>query len=231
MDLFDNAGITLTEVNQPDLKNWANYFSQNDSNKIDEIMTTVNNLRQNTTIYPEQENILKVFKEIHPDNLKVVIIGQDPYHDGNATGIAFGCKNNVSPSLKKIWEAILSNTDKKTIVNDIQLQYLVLQGVMLLNTTLTVEKGQPNSHHYLGWEEIIRNFIKSLAAKKNGLIFMLWGKYAQGFSSLIDNKKHLVLEASHPASAAYNKTKWNCYHFYLANEYLISNNKLPIKWR
>lgn len=233
MDLFSSANVSTVNNPLPDLDNWTDYFSQASLDVIHRAMQQVEKLReQGVTVYPEQQDILRIFREIHPDNLKVVILGQDPYHDGNATGYAFAVKKSMTPSLRKIWECIQEtcpSTGKVEAKPD--LQYLVDQGVMLLNTVLTVEAGKPHSHKHLGWETAIANFLKTLSFKKKGIIFMLWGKYAQTLGRVIEPEGNYIYHASHPASASYNNTKWKHLNFEKATFRLMGMNKDVIKWR
>ena len=190
---------------------------------------------ETTTVFPEKQNIFKAFFLTKLDNLKVVILGQDPYYNGNANGYAFGCKQNVSASLLHILKSIRSNTDaeilmKKEPKNDASLKYLVEQGVFLLNTILTVRAGQPESHANIGWQPFTTEIIGIISDKRENIVFMLWGAYAKAYKPLIDSKKHLILEWSHPASAAHNNSEWNCTHFKECNEYLQNKNITPINW-
>lgn len=181
-------------------------------------------------IYPERENVFRIFRRLLPKHIKVVILGQDPYHNGNANGFAFGCNNDISPSLNIITKSILKNykgEHNKKFKRD--LEYLVEQGVFLCNTRLTVDQGTPMSHSGIGWEQFTREWILSLQTHQN-IVWMLWGSEAKKFKKFITNKSHLVLEHTHPAYAAHTNTAWNCTHFQTCNNYLESKNQKSIKW-
>ena len=191
------------------------------------------------TVYPDKKDVFRAFKATNPKRLKVVIIGQDPYHDGNATGLAFDCKNEISPSLSVIASTI-ANTyvqrEKIEIKNpdnvsfEITLENWAEQGVLLLNTKLTVEKGQPNSHSGMGWEQFAYEVIKGINERYTDIVFLLWGSFAISFKDFVDTQKHLVITSEHPAFAARHNMYWNTNCFYGANDYLIKKGKKPIKW-
>jgi len=233
MDLFSSADVKTTESPHPDLDNWVDYFSQTSLDVIRKAMSDVEEMRKGgVVVYPEQQDILRIFREIHPDKLRIVILGQDPYHDGNATGYAFAVKKHMTPSLRKIWQTIQATCPLTGEVNaNPNLQYLVDQGVMLLNTVLTVEAGKPHSHKHLGWETAIANFLKTLSFKRKGIIFMLWGKYAQTLGRVIEPEGNYILTASHPASASYNNTQWKHENFIEADLKCMRMGLPTIKWR
>lgn len=213
-----------------EFKEWTDYFTEEMMEEVSIILSTVNYLRDGKTIYPNQEDILKIFKDLHPNDVKIIIIGQDPYHDGNATGYAFACKKSLSPSLEQIWNSF---RPFKKVCNNAQadLKYLVEQGVMLLNTTLTVVAGKPFSHQNIGWQRIIIKFIKNFSNAKKGIVFMLWGGYAKQLEKHIDSNKHYILKDVHPVYASRSNIKWNCNHFNFANLYLKKKNLKQINWR
>lgn len=192
---------------------------------------------KNKKIYPNRDNIFKCFKLTKPKNLKVVILGQDPYFDGTAIGLAFGNKINssrLSPSLSKILERIEKDFNTLKIDEDITLSTWAEQGVLLLNTALTVEHGMPNSHKK-PWEAFTKFIIKHIAQSFPGTIFMMWGKQAQEYE-VIDgydlNKTCYVLKAEHPSYAARQNRVWNCNNFLEANKIIkVSNGKeFCIEW-
>ncbi len=215
------------------LDQWSNILSEDAINKALNIYERVERIRQSgVCIYPNSEDVFKVFELLTPIQVKVVILGQDPYYDGNATGVAFACKNQFTPSFKTIWNTIKETTEKQYEgIIDSSLLHLVNQGVFLLNTILTISNNTPLSHKYLEWEKFTARVIYDLSRTRSNIVFMLWGSYARRYKKYIDSSKHLILEHSHPASSSYNNSQWNCNHFIKANEYLKQFNKEPIKWR
>lgn len=205
----------------------------------------VRNSRYKAEVFPETPRIFQAFKQPF-DKIKVVIIGQDPYHNGNADGLAFSCRLSLSPSLKMILEAIwydeckaIQNPTNLTTMNmylgnrnNWNLNYLAEQGVFLFNPTLTVERGKPNSHKGL-WTPFSDAVIKALSSKEK-LVWMLWGNEAkESVQKSIDDSttsQHLILTNEHPAAAAYRKENWKCDHFTKCNQYLVENNLNEIEW-
>jgi len=178
-------------------------------------------------IYPATHTVFRAFKEIPFEDVRVVILGMDPYHDGSATGIAFDNPKNgkISPSLRNILKEIEEDTGKPSIGFDNSssyLEHLPSQGVLLLNTALTVEKGNPGSHLDT-WKSFTYNVIKALS-KKEKLIWVLWGKKAQKFKPNI-NPKHIIIESAHPSPFSYRLFK-GCKCFTQVNDKLAK----PIIW-
>jgi len=182
-------------------------------------------------IYPPNKKTFSCLNLSPLDSTKVVIIGQDPYHgDGQANGLAFAVEQGIEipPSLKNIYKEIeldLGNLSP----NNGDLSFLAKQGVVLLNSVLTVEKGSPGSHSGKGWEKFTDKII-SILNTKDDLVFMLWGNYAQKKGSIIDSKKHRVLKAPHPSPLSAHRGFFGCKHFSKANEFLITKGKSPIVW-
>ncbi|PRM99660.1 uracil-DNA glycosylase [Aliarcobacter cryaerophilus] len=188
---------------------------------------------ETTTVFPEKQNIFKAFFLTKLDNLKVVILGQDPYHGfGQAQGLAFSTPANIKnpPSMQNILKEIQSDLDKKSICEDGDLTPWAKQGVMLLNTILTVEEVKPKSHHNLGWEVFTDNIIKYISDKKENIIFILWGSPAISKTKLIDRKKHHILTAPHPSPLSSYRGFFGCKHFSQTNDILKSLNKEAIIW-
>ena len=180
--------------------------------------------------YPPKDLILHALNNI--ENTKVIIIGQDPYHGHNqAHGLAFSTLDtNIPPSLKNIFKE-LNNDLNIEIPNHGNLTKWQEQGVLLLNTILTVRKHQPNSHNNKGWEQFSNNIISELSNNKENLVFILWGSQAHKTEKLIDTNKHLILKSGHPSPLSANQGKWfNNKHFSKTNQYLIENNITPIDW-
>jgi len=193
---------------------------------------TIKSAYLNKSVFPASQNIFKAFKLCPFDSIKVVILGQDPYHGpGQAQGLCFSVPNETSipPSLKNIYKEI--QTDIGTpIPKSGNIERWAKQGVLLLNATLTVENGQAGSHQKLGWEIFTDATIKKISDKKEHVVFLLWGKYAQAKSSLIDEKKHLVLKAPHPSPLSAHTGFFGCRHFSKTNQYLKENYLKEIEW-
>ena len=185
------------------------------------------------TIYPLGSQIFNAFEFTPFNEVKVVILGQDPYHGaGQAHGLCFSVNKNVAvpPSLKNIYKELQTDMEGYTAPNHGDLSHWAKQGVLLLNATLTVEKDKAGSHQGKGWEQFTDAVIKQLSTQKEKLVFILWGKFAQSKATLINTQKHLVLMAAHPSPfSAYNGFL-GCKHFSKTNAYLIANNLTPISW-
>ncbi|MBU1151646.1 uracil-DNA glycosylase [Patescibacteria group bacterium] len=183
---------------------------------------------KNKTVYPSPKNIFAAFNYCPLDEVKVVILGQDPYHGPKqAHGLCFSVPEGVQtpPSLINIYKEIqesLGGIHHK----DGYLEGWAEQGVFLLNATLTVVAHRAGSHQKKGWETFTDAVVKTISDKREGVVFMLWGNYARSKRDLIDSKKHLILEAPHPSPLSANRGFFGCGHFKKANEYL----KEPIKW-
>ena len=193
----------------------------------------INKRYETTTVFPEKQNIFKAFSLTKLDNLKVVILGQDPYHGfGQAQGLAFSTPANIKnpPSMQNILKEIQSDLGKKSICEDGDLTPWAKQGVLLLNTILTVEEAKPKSHHNLGWEVFTDNIIKYISDNCEDTIFILWGSPAISKTKLIDRKKHHILTAPHPSPLSSYRGFFGCKHFSQTNDILKSLNKEPIIW-
>ena len=193
----------------------------------------INKRYKTTTVFPEKQNIFKAFSLTKLDNLKVVILGQDPYHGfGQAQGLAFSTPANIKnpPSMQNILKEIHSDLGKKSFCEDGDLTSWAKQGVMLLNTILTVEEGNPKSHHSLGWEVFTDNIIKYISDNCEDTIFILWGSPAISKTKLIDRKKHHILTAPHPSPLSSYRGFFGCKHFSQTNDILKSLNKEAIIW-
>jgi uracil-DNA glycosylase len=180
--------------------------------------------------FPPKDLILNSLTNLQ--NTKVVIIGQDPYHGHNqAHGLAFSTLDTtIPPSLKNIFKE-LHNDLNIEIPNHGNLTKWHNQGVLLLNTILTVRKHQPLSHKNAGWEQFTNNIISELSNTKKNLVFILWGSQAHKMQKLIDSTKHLILKSGHPSPLSANQGKWfNNKHFSKTNQYLIENMITPIDW-
>lgn len=183
-------------------------------------------------IFPKGSNIFKAFELTPFEAVKVVILGQDPYHgDGQAHGLCFSVPKGVAkpPSLQNIFKEINQDTGI-SIPNHGNLEKWARQGVFLLNATLTVRKQSPGSHQNQGWETFTDEVIKAISLQKTGVVFLLWGKYAQNKIPLIDSSKHLILTATHPSPMSVFRGFFGCKHFSKTNDYLKKNNQTTIDW-
>lgn len=184
-------------------------------------------------IYPSGARIFAAFDAVGLDSVKVVILGQDPYPGvGQANGLAFSVNKGVPVprSLVNIFKEI--EVEYGTVyAQDGDLSRWAKQGVLLLNSTLTVERGVPTSHQGKGWEEFTDAVIRTLNEKRDGLVYMLWGNYAIKKGQLIDRNRHLVLTSVHPSPLSASRGFFGNNHFRLANEYLIKAGQKPIDWR
>lgn len=183
-------------------------------------------------IYPKGSEFFNAFNSTSFEQVKVVILGQDPYHGpGQAHGLCFSVNHGIQipPSLVNIYKEIESDLGIKP-ANNGYLQHWAQQGVLLLNSVLTVERGRAASHQGKGWEEFTDQAIAQLNEHRQGLVFMLWGSYAQRKGQFIDQQKHLVLKAPHPSPLSAHRGFFGCRHFSKANEYLQSQGMEPIDW-
>ena len=183
-------------------------------------------------IYPPGKDIFKAFELCPLDKVKVVILGQDPYHGyGQAMGLSFSVPQGVQapPSLKNIFKEIESDLGI-TMSGSPDLRPWAEQGVLLLNSVLTVRAAQPASHSRIGWQTFTDAVIKLISDRCDGVVFLLWGNYARSKAGLIDTSRHHVLEAAHPSPLA-KGAFFGCRHFSRTNGILVSEGKSPIDWR
>lgn len=186
----------------------------------------------NRTIYPPGALIFNAFNTTPFDNVKVVILGQDPYHGpGQAHGLCFSVSDGVPPppSLVNIFKELQSDVGV-AIPDHGNLTKWAEQGVLLLNASLTVRAAEPMSHSQIGWAEFTDNVIKKISEEKENVVFILWGKFAGAKQVLIDETKHLVLKAAHPSPLSAYSGFFGCRHFSKANDYLMRNGKDPVNW-
>lgn len=183
-------------------------------------------------IYPPGPSIFNAFNQTPFDKVKVVILGQDPYHGkGQAHGLCFSVQHGIKPppSLVNIYKEIYSDLNLP-IPNHGNLEQWAQQGVFLLNAILTVEAAKPASHRNIGWETFTDAVIKILSEQKKGLVFLLWGKFAQDKAMLIDSGKHHILTAPHPSPYSANSGFFGCKHFSKTNEILQKKGLEPVNW-
>lgn len=187
---------------------------------------------QSHVVYPPGKEIFRAFEECDFSNVKVVILGQDPYHGpGQANGLCFSVHDGVRvpPSLVNIFKEIKADLGK-AIPTSGELERWAEQGVLLLNATLTVRAGSPGSHQNKGWETFTDAVIKKVSDDKQNVVFLLWGAYAQKKGEIIDRNKHLVLMSAHPSPFSADRGFFGCKHFSKANAYLKSKGLKEIEW-
>ncbi|PIT96651.1 uracil-DNA glycosylase [Candidatus Campbellbacteria bacterium CG10_big_fil_rev_8_21_14_0_10_35_52] len=191
-------------------------------------------LESGVILYPPPKQIFNAFNLTPFDKVKVVILGQDPYHGrGQAHGLSFSVPDSVNlpPSLINIFKEIESDLAvKQPKTKNGNLEGWAKQGVLLLNAILTVRANSPASHRNLGWEKLTNAAIKALSDKRENIVFLLWGKFAQEKENLIDGGKHLVLKAPHPSPFSASSGFFGCKHFSKTNAYFLKTGQTPIGW-
>lgn len=204
-----------------------------DTPHFQELSLFVKNEYLSKKVYPHPKNLFKAFELTPFSKVSVVILGQDPYHgDGQAMGLSFSVPKGVAvpPSLKNIYKEIEQGIGIKKDFTDGNLEPWATQGVFLLNAILSVVASSPASHQGKGWEAFTDTVIKSISDGHEHVVFMLWGNFARSKKNLIDETKHLVLEAPHPSPFSAYTGFFGCKHFSLCNTYLANNNKKEISW-
>ncbi len=183
-------------------------------------------------IYPAPKNIFNAFNLCPFDSVRVVIIGQDPYHEpGQAHGLCFSVPDGITPppSLVNIYKEIETDLGRPSTTHG-DLTHWAEQGVLLLNSTLTVAAHLAASHAGRGWEQFTDAVIRAIATQKSGVVYMLWGSYAQKKAEFVDANKNLILKSVHPSPLSAYRGFFGCHHFSKANEYLVANGQKPIDW-
>lgn len=196
------------------------------------LFSWLNSEYSSKTVFPPKEKVFNALNFVAPENIKVVIVGQDPYHTmGQADGLAFSCNNGTpQPSLKNIYKEISSDLNIEMSAST-DLTSWAKQGVVLLNTSLTVVEHLPASHSNELWHTFTKEIIKIINEMNQPIVFLLWGNHAKSFLPLLNNPNHLVLTASHPSPfSAYNGF-FGCKHFSKCNEFLIKHDLHPIDWK
>ncbi len=244
MNLFANDTKELLEKYMEE--GWAEALSNHlNADVFTKVREDIGKARRgNNTIFPSQGEVFRALKYPFKD-VKVVMIGQDPYHNGNADGLAFSCKTSLSPSLKQILGCMYKDWVRENSMpyvpemlkgylnkpQNIKLDYLAEQGVLLYNPTLTVQQGFPGSHKGL-WTDFTKAVFQALSTKRH-LIWMIWGNDARDAVRAaipLTNQNHLYLNAMHPAAASHQGITWTCDHFFKANEWLKDRQLTPINW-
>jgi uracil-DNA glycosylase len=195
-------------------------------------MDIINHEYDTKTIYPPKEDIFAALKNTSYKDVKVVIVGQDPYHgEGEAMGLSFSVHDGIKlpPSLKNIYKELEDDLGIKPVASG-DLTKWTKQGVLLLNATLTVIKDTPNSHSKLGWDKFTDYVIKKINAKDKPVVFILWGNFARSKKVFITNPKHLVIESAHPSPFSARNGFFGSKPFSKTNNFLIKNNIKPIDW-
>ena len=214
-------------------KNWEYFLKESD---IEKPLLSIKSLLEKEKklgkeIFPRTDNIFRALELVSPEDVKVVVVGQDPYHNINqANGLAFSVnKNNtIPPSLKNIYREIKRDLNSETLQNG-DLTQIAKQGVLFLNSVLTVEAHKPGSHLNIGWQEITDSIISLLSSEKN-IVFMLWGNFAQLKEKFIDLNSNLVLKTSHPSPLSAYRGFIGSRPFSKCNKFLKSKGKKIIDW-
>ncbi|WJG11324.1 uracil-DNA glycosylase [Aliiglaciecola sp. LCG003] len=219
MTVSDWQTELAAEQNQP-------YFQQ--------LMQRVERERtEGKVIFPPADAVFNAFDSTPFEQVKVVIIGQDPYHgSGQAHGLSFSVKNGVKipPSLRNIFKELETDIAGFSTPTHGNLQGWAQQGVLLLNTVLTVEQGKAHSHARYGWEDFTAHVIQRLSQHRQNLVFMLWGSHAQKKGQIIDQKKHHILTAPHPSPLSAHRGFLGCQHFSKTNRLLLAQGDTPVDW-
>lgn len=208
-------------------------YSEFDKPYFREMSKFLHEAYETKTIYPPKREVFSSFINCDLDKVKVVIIGQDPYHQpGQACGMCFAVKPGVPlpPSLVNIYREISDDLHVPMSNNGYLLRW-ERQGVLLLNSVLTVEESKPNSHRQIGWMTFTDNVLKLLNSQDQPMVFMLWGNNAKSKQALLDNPKHLILTAAHPSPLSAYNGFFGCRHFSKANAYLKQHGLTEIDWR
>lgn len=222
-------------------KEWLDFLNMTPflKKKLYSLLCKIQKMRETIIIYPPETSMMAWSYLCSPQDIKVIILGQDPYHRGQATGLAFSVFKNIPipPSLKNIYSELARTNQNFQVPTHGCLEQWAGQGVLLLNTILTVEKGKAGSHSALGWVWFTNYIISSLSDKLINCVFLLWGSKAIEKASLVDSQRHLVLKAQHPSPLAVrskNHSLWSpfigCNHFNQANIYLVQHNRGAVDW-
>ena len=225
--------LTKLEIEKLIPQNWLELLKEElDQISFEILLSKLNHSLKTNQLLPPINQVFSIYHQLTLKQIKVLILGQDPYHGiGQAHGLSFSIENNIKlpPSLVNIFKEI--NDDLGIDNSSGNLMNWVNQGVFLLNSVLTVEKGLPNSHENIGWEKITDKTIDLISNHNEHIVFMLWGSKAQKKESLIDHEKHLILKTSHPSPLSCYRGFSGCKHFSKANAYLKQFHGTEINWR
>lgn len=218
------------------INTWEELFEKiKEKDYAKKINTILNQEYATHTIFPPRNMMFNAFKYTPLKKVKVVIIGQDPYHEDNqAMGLSFSVPKGVAlpPSLINIFKEIENNFGYKMNYSNGDLTYLAKQGVLLLNTILTVRKSIPLSHQKIGYDLFVQDILKAIDEQDQPIVFLLWGNYARGLKKYLHNPNHLILESTHPSPLSANRGGFfNQNHFLKANNYLVNHGLKPINWQ
>ncbi|EHY6183271.1 uracil-DNA glycosylase [Escherichia coli] len=200
---------------------------------LNTLQTVASERQSGVTIYPPQKDVFNAFRFTELGDVKVVILGQDPYHGpGQAHGLAFSVRPGIAtpPSLLNMYKELENTIPGFTRPNHGYLESWARQGVLLLNTVLTVRAGQAHSHASLGWETFTDKVISLINQHREGVVFLLWGSHAQKKGAIIDKQRHHILKAPHPSPLSAHRGFFGCNHFMLANQWLEQRGEKPIDW-
>lgn len=213
---------------------WETFFKEEEQKDYyKDLMKSIEKAYSTTTVFPPKDKIFNAFSLTPLSNLKVVILGQDPYHGvEQAQGLAFSTPMNIKnpPSMRNILKEIEEDLKTKSTCEDGDLNPWAKDGVLLINAILTVEESKPKSHHKLGWETFTDNLIKFISANTKDIIFILWGSSAIKKEKIIDTSKHHILKGVHPSPLSAYRGFFGCKHFSKTNEILKRIRKDEIKW-
>ncbi|WP_396164686.1 uracil-DNA glycosylase [Flavobacterium sp.] len=222
--LYDNIDLSWKSFFKDEIQ--KDYFTK--------LMQEVENEYESSVCFPPKDLIFNAFDKCNLNGLKVVIIGQDPYHGaGEANGLCFSVNDGIKipPSLRNIFAEINADFDSIFLPTNGNLERWAQQGILLLNASLTVRKDEANSHKHLKWNIFTDNVINYISDNCNNIVFLLWGSFAQKKGNKINREKHLVLECGHPSPLSANRGFWfGNKHFSQTNTYLKSIEKMPIEW-
>ena len=218
----------------PTDKGWKDFFEEQIKQEYFQkiIAFLANETALQKIIYPAEQDIFKAFENTPFEKTKVVLLGQDPYHNaGQAMGLSFSVKNGTAlpPSLVNIFKELKNDLGIENSIHG-ELSYWAKQGVLLLNAALTVEENKPMSHSQIGWHHLTDSVIQKLSDKRENLVFILWGKFAQSKKNLIDETKHLILQTVHPSPLSAYRGFFGCGHFSKTNQYLKEHKIEEIDW-
>jgi len=188
--------------------------------------------RAEKEVFPKEEVVFKAFHLTPFSEVKLVLLGQDPYHQkGQAEGLSFSVPigQRIPPSLRNIFKELEQDMKIPPAAHG-HLAHWAAQGILLLNSVLTVVEAKPGAHASFGWQRFTDAVIRQISARRNHVVFLLWGSYAQSKADLIDGSKHLVLTTSHPSPLSVHRGFWGCSHFSSANDWLVANGASAIDW-